>query len=125
SRSGLTRYELLETVRQFAAERLADSGERGRLAHRHAAHYVALAQRAEPHERGPQHLEWLDRLEADHDNLRIALGWCLENDAGSALWLASSLTWFWITHGYFSLGQGWLDAALAATTDETPARAYG
>src|SRR5439155_2719973 len=109
TRPGLRRFMLLETVREFAADRLAESGELAWLSQTHAAYYVALAHRAEPHERGPDHLQWLARLEADHDNLRIGLGWCLEHDAPSALRLAASLTWFWITHGHFSLGQEWLE----------------
>jgi non-specific serine/threonine protein kinase len=121
----LARFGLLETVRQFAAERLHDSGERARLSRRHAAYFLALARRAEPHQRGPDHLLWLKRLEADHDNLQVALGWCLANDPPSSLQLAASLTWFWITHGWLSLGTRWLEAALAATGDDAPARAFG
>jgi non-specific serine/threonine protein kinase len=125
TRLGLRRYRVLETLRQFAADRLADSGELEWLARRHSAYYVGLAQQAEPHERGPDHVQWLNRLEADHDNLRIALGWCLAHDPPSSLRLSASLTWFWITHGYFGLGSQWLEAALASTSDGSPARAYG
>jgi non-specific serine/threonine protein kinase len=125
TRPALTRYWVLETVRQFASERLADSGELARQSQRHAAHYLALARQAEPHQRGPDHRQWLTRLDADHDNLRIALGWCLANDPPSSLRLAASLTWFWITRGYLSLGARWMEAALVATTDDSPARAFG
>jgi tetratricopeptide (TPR) repeat protein len=112
-------------VRQFASERLADSGELAWQSQRHADHYRALARQAEPHQRGPDHRQWLKRLDADHDNLRIALGWCLANDPPAALRLAASLTWFWITRGYLSLGARWMEAALVATTDDSPARAFG
>jgi predicted ATPase len=125
TRPARTRYEVLETVRQFASERLADSGELAWQSQRHAAHYLTLAQQAEPHQRGPDHRDWLKRLEADHDNLRIALAWCLANDPHSSLRLAASLTWFWITRGYLSLGARWMEAALVATTDDSPARAFG
>jgi non-specific serine/threonine protein kinase len=125
TRPTLPRFGLLETVRQFAGERLQDSGELARLPQRHAEYFLALAQRAEPHQRGPDHVRWLKRLEADHDNLQVALGWCLTNDPPSSLRLAASLTWFWITHGWLSLGTRWLEAALAATGEDAPARAFG
>jgi non-specific serine/threonine protein kinase len=123
SRAGPTRYHLLQTVREYGAERLAESGERASVARAHAAHFTALAERAERHERGPEHVEWLERLEADHDNLRAALAWSRGHDVSAWQRLASSLVWFWVTRGHSSQGRGWLEGALAAAPGDTPARA--
>ncbi len=122
---GPTRYHLLETVREYAAERLEESGEGPRVARAHAAHFVAVAERGERHERGPQHVEWLQRLEADHDNLRAALGWCRANEHDAWLRLAGLLAWFWVTRGHFTEGRQWLEAALAAAGESAAARADG
>src|SRR5262249_57223256 len=65
---------MLETIREYAGERLAESGEADGLARRHAEHYLALAEEAEPHARELSR-EWLDRLEQEHDNLRTAIEW--------------------------------------------------
>ncbi len=123
--AGPTRYELLETVREYAAERLAGSGERSRVAGSHAAHFLAMAERAERHDRGPEHVVWLRRLEADHDNLRAALDWLGATDPDRCLRLAGLLTWFWMTRGYHTEGRRRLEAALAAAGEDSPARANG
>src|SRR5207249_8019695 len=67
------RFRMLETVREYAAELLETGGEAEATRRRHAAHFVALAESAEPELRGPSQAAWLDRLEADHDNFRAAL----------------------------------------------------
>ena len=89
--AGEARYRLLEPIRQYARERLAGSGEEAVVRRRHAAHYRALAEGAEPELWGPHQAAWLARLERDRDNLRAALGWVHESaeDAegvGSSLW---------------------------------------
>jgi predicted ATPase/DNA-binding CsgD family transcriptional regulator len=122
---GPTRYQVLDTVRAYGAERLAESGELAWLAKRHALHYLALAMRAERFERSPDLTQWLARLEAEHDNLRAALGWCRTNDRHSCLQLAASLTWFWVTHGYFSEGREWLETALERTAGDDSGQARG
>ncbi|HKA49914.1 MAG TPA: tetratricopeptide repeat protein [Candidatus Dormibacteraeota bacterium] len=125
SHPGPTRYQLLDTVRVYGADRLAESGELPGIARRHALHYLALALRAERFERSPELTHWLQRLEADHDNLRAALGWCRANDRRSCLQLAASLTWFWVTHGYFTEGREWLEAALEGTAGDASGQAHG
>jgi len=80
------RYRLLETVRQYAWEKLGESGESKGARWRHARYYLALAEEAEPELSGAQEGIWLERLEAEHGNLRAALGWSLEGgDAGLGL----------------------------------------
>ncbi|HET8628620.1 MAG TPA: tetratricopeptide repeat protein, partial [Thermomicrobiales bacterium] len=112
---GEARYRLLETLRQYAAERLAASGEAAAVGARHAAHYLALAEAAAGALRGPEVAAWLDRLEADHDNLRAAFARALATGkAATALRLVGALRWFWLYRGPYSEGERWAAAALAA-----------
>ena len=114
-RAGDARFAMLETLREYAGERLQAGGEAEALRRRHAAYFVALAERAEPELGGAQQSVWLDRLEAEHDNLRAALRWALERrEAVTALRLTAALAPFWGTRGYFGEGRRWLTAALAA-----------
>src|SRR5438874_7584799 len=73
------RFLMLQTIRDFAIERLEESGESHTIRDRHVEAFIALAQKGEPHLFGPARREWLDRLEIDHDNFRAALDWCLES----------------------------------------------
>ena len=75
---GGVRYRLLETIRQYAQERLDASGDPAALRRRHADHYVALAEAAGPHLRGREHLEWTGVVARDIDNFRAALDWAVE-----------------------------------------------
>jgi predicted ATPase/DNA-binding XRE family transcriptional regulator len=111
---GEARFVLLETIREYATERLEASGEAAPLRRRHAAYYLALAEQAEPHFRGPQQVRWGERLEGELGNLRAALQWALEQgEREIALRLGGALSDFWIQRGHLSEGRGWLDAALA------------
>jgi predicted ATPase len=123
--AGEPRFTMLETIRHYALARLREAGEERSAQAQHAAHYLALAEAAEPHLRGADQVLWLDRLEADHANLRAALGWLLEaGDGSAALRLAAALGRFWWTRGYLSQGRRWLERALAAAactiSTETP-----
>ncbi|HXM55281.1 MAG TPA: LuxR C-terminal-related transcriptional regulator [Candidatus Dormibacteraeota bacterium] len=122
-RAGADRYRLLEAVRQYAAERLAESGEGPAVAARHAAAYLVLARRAEREERGQDQTGWLQRLAADGDNLRAALDWCRGHDGDAWLTLAAALSWFWITRGHFAEGRRWLEGALEAGPESGAGRA--
>src|SRR5205823_3410739 len=95
-----TRYRLLETLRQYAAERLAEAGEAAARRDRHLAHYLALAETLEPGLWGAGERAGVDRLEAAHDNLRGALDWGLASDPEAALRLAAALWRFWRLHGH-------------------------
>ncbi len=108
------RFVMLETIREYAAERLGVSGDTEAVRRKHAEYYVALAEQAEPELLGPDQGAWLDRLEREHDNLRAALGWALDRgEEGLGLRLATALGRFWEVRGYLSEGQGWLERALS------------
>ncbi|SDP95515.1 Predicted ATPase [Actinopolyspora xinjiangensis] len=90
------RYRMLETVRVFCAERLADAGETATLGRRHAEHFLALAEKAAPLIHSREQLKWLARLDAEHDNTMRALRWALANsDAEVGIRLAAALNWYW------------------------------
>ncbi len=110
---GALRYTMLETVLQFAAERLVNSGEEEELRQRHASLYLALAEQAEPELRGAQQVAWLARLECEHDNIRAALGQLMNHEPEAALRLAGAQWQFWMLRGHISEGRRWLEAALA------------
>ena len=107
------RLYMLETIREYALEQLAASGEAGEVRRLHALYYVALAEEFKAKTLGPDQLAWLDRLEQEHDNLRAALNWAAST-GNLEIWarLASSLWWFWLMRGYISEGRRWLDSLL-------------
>jgi predicted ATPase/DNA-binding winged helix-turn-helix (wHTH) protein len=115
------RYRFLETVRQYARERVLQSGEADRLQDRHLAFFHELVQRTEPELTRAEQVTWLDRLQREHDNLRVALEWCLAapERAEQSVALASALCWFWMKRGYFREGQEYLERALS-TSGTTP-----
>ena len=109
-----TRYRLLETVRQYAQEKLHESREGNSVRSRHRDHYTAMAGMLD----GAEHQLRLDRAGTEIDNLRAAFAWSRENsDAELALTLAASLLPLWLTRGLFTEGLGWLHAALSETDD--------
>ncbi len=123
---GAVRYRMLEPIRQYARERLEESEESEAIQRRHAEFFLALAEEAEPEVEGPQQAAWLERLEAEHDNLRAALSWSLERgeEAELGLRVAGALGQFWYLRGYFGEGRRWLEEALAkASPASTAARA--
>lgn len=110
------RYRLLEPVRQYARERLEESGEAEETRHRHAAFFLMLAEEAEQELTGPAHQAWLERLETEHDNLRAALSWAIDGgDPELGLRLAAALWLFWYTHGHLAEGRDRLEKALSKT----------
>jgi predicted ATPase/DNA-binding SARP family transcriptional activator len=111
--SGEARYRLLETIRQYGTEKLKDSGEESAVRRRHAEFFLALAEELEPAMWGAEEAAWLGRLEAEHDNLRAALSWAIDQDAELGLRLAGALRWFWYWLGHYGEGRRWLDDALA------------
>jgi predicted ATPase/DNA-binding SARP family transcriptional activator/DNA-binding CsgD family transcriptional regulator len=109
---GVPRYRMLEPVRQYAQERLEESGESDAVRRRHAEFFLALAKEAEPELMGERQQAWAERLETEHDNLRAALLWSLENKPETALRLAGTLAHFWEIRSRFLEGSRWLEAAL-------------
>ena len=114
-RNGDSQYRLLETVRQYGRDKLHEAGESVAVQRRHLGWYLKLARRAEAELLGPQQVAWIERLDAEHDNLRVALEWSVAQarDADAGMRLAGALQWFWFIRGYWSEGRRWLEAALA------------
>jgi tetratricopeptide (TPR) repeat protein len=108
-------------VREFALERLAASGEEEEIRRRHLAFYLQVAQGAEGELTGPDQLDWLARLAAEHDNIRAALTFALDRgDGESALQICSGVIRFWEYHGHLAEGRRMLDAALEQGTEAPP-----
>jgi predicted ATPase len=115
------RFWMLETIREFALERLEEAGAAEELRGRRSAYFLDLAALAKPELRGPSSSVWLDRLEAEHDNVRAVLADALENGrADLALRLGGAMWQFWYTRGYWSEGGRWLDSALEAGAESDP-----
>ena len=109
-----TRYRLLEPVRQYAREKLEESGEAEATKRAHAENFLAMAKGTEPELFGPRDVEGFDRLEAEHDNMRASLSWALERgETELGLRLGGALGMFWHAHGHLGEGRKWLEAALA------------
>ena len=119
---GDDRLLMLETVREYAAEKLEALGEAGVLRERHARFLAALAEQAYAH-RFQAEAEWSARLDEDHDDLRAALDWLGPNEPDLALQLAGALGWFWLSRGLLAEGTGRLSAALAGSAATGPVRA--
>lgn len=104
-----TRYHMLETIRQYAREKLFDSGEMAAFRRRHLAYFMEHAELAEAGVRGPEQADWLGRLEGELENLRLALEVSLVEDPEAGLRLASGLWWFWKVKGHRLEGARWLE----------------
>ena len=121
------RLLMLAMIREYGLEVLVASGEMEITRRAHAEYFLALAEQAELELRGPQQAVWLDRLEREHDNLRAALQWSLEQvgaeEAGQcreiALRLAGTLHMFWWARGHWSEGRNFLERALTASEGTT------
>jgi predicted ATPase/DNA-binding CsgD family transcriptional regulator len=118
------RYRMLQTVRQYALERLDELGEEEEVRGRHAGFFLALAEEAEPELRGPRQVAWMKRLGAEQDNLRAALRWLLSK----AEWemvarLGWALWWFWWLPARFTEGRRWMEEALEKGSATMPVSA--
>jgi predicted ATPase/class 3 adenylate cyclase len=124
---GEPRIGMLEMIRAFALERLTEAGELEGTRLRHAEHFTAFAERAKEKLNTPEHLTAMDRLEAEHDNLRAALAWSLDTQpadpaqAAIGLRLVQAMTGFWYHHGHTTEGRRWLERALELTSEEAGA----
>lgn len=107
------RFTMLETIREYALEKLAEQGEIEMIRKRHSDFFLKLAEDSEPALRSPQQQDWLNRLDEEHNNLRAALQWNLDRgDSETALKLAGALWRYWWMHNYFYEGRSWLERAL-------------
>jgi predicted ATPase/DNA-binding SARP family transcriptional activator len=123
---GEAHYRLLETMRQYAGDRLAESGEAETYRSRHRDYFLALAEDAKEKLTGPEQGLWLDRLETEHDNLRQALTFCAEGPNGSdeGLRMGAALQHFWYTRGYLREGRDRLTALLERSEARQHTKAY-
>ena len=118
--SPLPRYFMLETIRPYAREKLKEAGEETDAQEAHARWCVELAERAEPHLRKHGQVEWLDRLEAEHDNFRAALDESLKHrQAETAMRLAGALSEFWKMRAFAKEGVKWLESVLQESEAES------
>ena len=107
------RYRMLETIREYGLERLAEAGERDETGSRQTAFFLQLAERAAPELDGPHQVAWLDRIAAEHDNLNLALGWASDRPGeATALRLAAAIWPFWDARGHYTEGRAWLERTL-------------
>jgi non-specific serine/threonine protein kinase len=114
------RFAMLETVREFAAERLDDAGEAGPTRRRHAIWYRDLAERARPELIGWVNRSWLAQLEAEFDNIRAVFGWAMEQaEAEIAQRLAYGVGWYWYVTYRLSEGRTWMERALTCPGSAT------
>lgn len=118
------RYRLLETIRQYARDRLLDAGEADWYRGRHLDHYLHVGTEAEAKLRGPVQREWLDRLETEHDNLRAALDWARVERPAAGLRLAAALTRFWLVRGHRTEGRERFSVFLALNRAEEQGQVY-
>ncbi|HET9909754.1 MAG TPA: adenylate/guanylate cyclase domain-containing protein [Anaerolineales bacterium] len=112
-----SRYRRLETIRQYAREKLAESGESEILRNRHLEYFGGLVERFEPGLRGPDQVNLMDILDIELDNLRTALEWTLDHNASAGIKLASQLKWFWHIRNHENEGVNWLVKFLIEETE--------
>jgi DNA-binding CsgD family transcriptional regulator/tetratricopeptide (TPR) repeat protein len=113
--SGDPRFRMLETIREFGLEQLSASGELDAVQEQHARFFVPLAEEADRHMSERIEVEWLDRLEAEHDNLGAVLHWSLAAPGRAEVGarLANAMRFLWLTRGHFSTGRAWYERILA------------
>ncbi len=116
--NGQMRYRMLEPNRQYAQDRLIQSGAASTVQGRHVQYFLRLAQQIEPRLLGSEQQQGLDELETEHANLLAALVWAAEHDPEHALKLSNALGWFWERRGYLAEGREWFKRAAA----QSPAR---
>jgi predicted ATPase/DNA-binding SARP family transcriptional activator len=105
---GEARYQFLETIRQYAYEMMVDSSDTIQLKGKHFAYFLKKAEEIEPYLTGVEQSNWMDYLDQEHENIRLALEWAIANKMGEeALRLFGALGWFWIVRCHFQEGAGW------------------
>lgn len=121
--AGTIRFAMLSMIKEYAAERLVESGDVDDARERHADHYYRFGLRAANEMWSPEEPMWLDSLELDHENLQIALAWLVERGrVDDAHRLATALRWFWWIRGHVGTGDRWLGRVLAMEAGDPIAR---
>jgi len=115
---GAIRYRLLETVRQYAGDRLQEAGEQAAYRTRHLQYMRAWTQAMEPKLRGPEQVEALRRMDAERDNVRAALDWSLKTESEDGLWLIGAVWFYWYVRAHVREGRMWADSLLEGAKDE-------
>ncbi len=123
------RFNMLELIRDYAWEKLKESSLESLIRERHAIFFLTLVQEAAPKLKGSEQEVWLERLEEEHNNLRSALKWFVQQaeegdeiSADSGVRMAGALWGFWDTHGYFNEGREWLRKMIELSNTPTTAR---
>ncbi|MDQ3929260.1 MAG: tetratricopeptide repeat protein, partial [Chloroflexota bacterium] len=122
------RFSMLETIREYGREQLQESGEADSIQQQHARYFLSLAERAEPELRGRGQGVWMQKLEIEHDNMRAALAWTLDNDIVTALKLCAALWRFWWMRGFSKQGYDWVERAVGIARgqrDSIPGQVFG
>ena len=121
---GPPRFSMLETIREFALERLEATGDRDTILQRHAEYFLDLAVEAEPHLTADDQLEWLERCDLEHPNIRAALRWAIDRrEAERAQEAAGALWRFWQQRGHLAEGRRWMGEILALPSGQDPTSA--
>ena len=125
-RNGEARYRLLETVREYAREKLQDSADEAVVRQRHLVWFLGLAERLAREAKGPDQRALADRAEQEHDNIRAALEWSAAdtNDIEAGLRLVAAMRWFWAQRGFHREGRAWYSTFLARARGRTTPRAW-
>ncbi len=110
---------MLETIHEYTRRKLLESGKSETVYQSHLGFMTRWMERVEPKLHGPEQLYWLDQIEAEHDNLRVALRWARDNDVETGLRLAGLLGWFWFARAYPSEGIEWLNTLITYDTPHT------
>jgi predicted ATPase/class 3 adenylate cyclase len=119
-RDGEPRFTMLETIREFAQERLVASGEEDATRAAHAEFFIMMAEQAEPELTGPMQMMWLEKLEREHDNIRAVLHWAVRTgDAARGLRLGGAFWRYWVVRGHMTEGRERLGAVLAIPAHDT------
>ncbi|HZU13765.1 MAG TPA: tetratricopeptide repeat protein [Chloroflexota bacterium] len=117
------RFRMLETIREYAGERLEEAGDAEATRRTHAVHFLVRAQEADAKLGGPEQALWLERLEREHDNLRAALMYFQQQGGDEFARLVGTLTRFWLYHTHFAEARLWMEATLAQPPAEPALRA--
>jgi non-specific serine/threonine protein kinase len=119
---GAARYQMLETIREYALKKFPESNEAVQVRSRHLDFFMKFAEEIEPRLHGAEQAFWFKRLETEHDNLRAALEWSLTGgEFETGMRLAGALWLFWDVYGYHLEGRAWVERMLFKCPDSTPA----